>query len=87
MILGVFFWMIGSIWAGYFWITLLPILIYFFIALFIGIRMSKEKGVTPHRVAIAITICHWCYGAGMWRGLGRIISFRRFDSRPRGGRR
>jgi hypothetical protein len=87
MILSVFFWTVGTILTGYFWLAPLPIFIYLLMASIVGVRMSKERGVTPHRVAIALTICHWCYGAGMWRGLGRIITFRSFDSKPRGGRR
>jgi len=65
----------------------LPFIAYAITALLIGVRMSKSPGVTPHRVAIALTICHWCYGFGFWRGIGRVITFRKFDSRPRGGRR
>jgi hypothetical protein len=51
------------------------------------LRMSKERGVTPHRVAIAISICHWFYGFGFWRGILRITTFREFDAKPKGGRR
>lgn len=87
MVFGVFSWALGTIIFNRVWMLPIPFLVYPLMALLVGIRMSKERGVTPHRVAIAISICHWCYGTGLWRGFGRIISFRRFDSKPRGGRR
>ena len=31
------------------------------------------------------SICHWGYGVGFWRGIGRILTGRPFDTRP-GGR-
>lgn len=72
---------------GVWYLSLLPFVPYIAGALAIGLRMSKERGVTPHRVAIAISICHWCYGFGFWRGVLRILSFRKFDAKPKGGRR
>ncbi len=46
-------------------------------------RLSRERGVAPHRAPCALTICHWCYGAGLWRGVDRIVTGRPFDNRPR----
>jgi GT2 family glycosyltransferase len=45
-------------------------------------RLSDGPGVAPHRAAAALAICHWGYGLGFWRGIGRIASGRPFDSRP-----
>jgi hypothetical protein len=45
-------------------------------------RLSRERGVTPHRVAMALAICHWTYGAGFWRGMWRAARGRPFDTRP-----
>ena len=87
MVLATFLWILGSIYVGCSWLAPLPLAVYSILALLIGFRMSKERGVTPHRVATAISICHWCYGTGLWRGFGRIVLFRGFDSKPRGGRR
>ena len=65
----------------------IPFIAYLIVVLIIGFRMSNIRGVTPHRVAIAISICHWCYGLGFWCGVGRIVTFRKFDLRPKSGRR
>jgi succinoglycan biosynthesis protein ExoA len=47
-------------------------------------RLSDEPGVSPHRVAAALAVCHWSYGIGFWSGVGRIIRRRPFDTRPGG---
>jgi len=80
-------WVVLSVLVGCAWVAPLPFAAYILAATLIGIRMSTERGVTPHRVAIALSICHWCYGVGFSRGIGRIVTRREFDSRPRGGRR
>ena len=72
---------------GVWYLSPLPFVGYLAAALAIGLRMSKERGVPPISVAVAITICHWCYGFGFWRGVLRILSFRKFDAKPKGGRR
>jgi len=87
MILAVALSVAGSITFGYPWLSPVPFVVYVIAALIIGFRMSRERGVTPHRVAMALAICHWCYGLGFWRGVGRIVTFRRFDNSPKGGRR
>ncbi len=46
-------------------------------------RMGEDQGVAPHRAFAALAICHWGYGLGFWRGIGRILSGRSFDTRPR----
>ena len=48
--------------------------------------MADDPGVAPHRAFGALAICHWGYGLGFWRGLGRILTGRPFDARPRNGR-
>ena len=53
----------------------------------LALRMSKGPGLAPHRLLAALAICHWGYGAGLWRGVGRIVTGRPFDQRPRAGRR
>lgn len=63
--------------------AVLPVLAYLFGASVVAGRLSRERGVAPHRALGALAICHWCYGAGLWRGLGRIITGRPFDSRPK----
>jgi glycosyltransferase involved in cell wall biosynthesis len=80
-------WVVVTLATGNVLLLPLPFLAYIGAVSVIGIKMSKVRGVTPHRVAIAITICHWCYGFGFWRGVGRIITFRKFDLRPKSGRR
>jgi hypothetical protein len=87
MVLLCILWIPMTIVFGIWYLSLLPFIAYAFAVLAIGLRMSKERGVTPHRVATAISICHWCYGFGFWRGFFRIITFRKFDAKPKGGRR
>lgn len=87
MVLASILWIPLTIIPGVIWLAPLPFILYTLAITTIGVRMSRTRGVTPHRVAIAMTICHWCYGFGFWRGVGRIITLRKFDNRPRGGRR
>ena len=87
MVLLCILWIPITIVFGVWYLSLLPFVAYIASALAIGLRMSKERGVTPHRVALTISICHWCYGFGFWRGVLRILSFRKFDTKPKGGRR
>lgn len=62
--------------------ALLPLIAYLMGASAVAGRLSGERGVAPHRAFGALTICHWCYGVGLWQGLGRIVTGRPFDSRP-----
>ena len=80
-------WVVLTLLTFNFLLFPLPFIAYLAAILIIGFRMSNVRGVTPHRVAIAISICHWCYGFGFWRGVGRIVTFRKFDLRPKSGRR
>jgi hypothetical protein len=65
------------------WSALLPIVVYAGGAAAVGIRLSRQRGVTPHRAGVAMAICHWGYGVGLWRGVARILTGRPFDTRPR----
>lgn len=51
-----------------------------------GLSLGRSEGVAPHRAALATAICHWSYGIGFWRGVGRVIVGRGFDNRPMGHR-
>ena len=87
MVAGTFAWVLLMLITGNILLLPIPFITYLVAALVIGFKMSKVRGVTPHRVAISLSICHWCYGLGFWRGVGRIITFRKFDLRPKSGRR
>ena len=63
--------------------ALLPLVAYTVGAAILAGRLSRERGVAPHRAFGALCICHWWYGAGLWRGLGRIVTGRPFDNRPK----
>lgn len=52
----------------------------------VGVRLSGETGVAAHRAFGAVEICHWSYGAGWLAGVGRVVTGRGFDRRPRRGR-
>jgi glycosyltransferase involved in cell wall biosynthesis len=53
----------------------------------LALRLADdEPGVAPHRAAATLAICHWGYGLGFWRGVGRIVRGRPFDVRPRARR-
>lgn len=49
----------------------------------VALRLGRAPGVAPHRVLAALSICHWSYGLGFLAGLGRIVTGRQFDIRPR----
>ncbi|MGI9602340.1 MAG: glycosyltransferase family 2 protein, partial [Acidimicrobiales bacterium] len=49
----------------------------------IGLRLGRHNSVAPHRAAGAIVICHWSYGAGFLRGLGRWLTGRGFETSRR----
>lgn len=67
-------------------LAVLPMLGYTTVAGGLAVRMGAEPGVAPHRAFLALSVCHWGYGLGFWRGIGRIVRGRPFDSRPRGHR-
>jgi GT2 family glycosyltransferase len=52
----------------------------------VAIRLSRSRGVATQRALGALAICHWGYGLGFWWGIGRIVTGRPFDTRPRGHR-
>lgn len=61
----------------------LPAVVYTLGAGVAAFRLARAQGVTPHRAFAAMAICHWSYGAGLWRGLWRIVSGRPFDICPK----
>jgi glycosyltransferase involved in cell wall biosynthesis len=63
-----------------------PLLAYLAGAGAVAGRLSRDPGVAPHRAFMALSICHWAYGLGFWRGIGRILANRPFDSLPKGSR-
>jgi succinoglycan biosynthesis protein ExoA len=67
-------------------VALAPLVAYAAAATGAGWRFGADPGVAPHRAAAAMAICHWTYGAGFWAGVGRVLTRRPFDTRPRRGR-
>jgi glycosyltransferase involved in cell wall biosynthesis len=67
-------------------VALLPLAGYAGSALVVGTQLGDDPGVAPHRAAAVLAICHWGYGIGFWRGVGRIVAGRPFDARPVRGR-
>jgi succinoglycan biosynthesis protein ExoA len=63
------------------WIPL-PVVVYALGAGMAARRLARAPGVTPHRAFAVMAICHWSYGAGLWRGVWRIVRRRPFDVRP-----
>jgi succinoglycan biosynthesis protein ExoA len=61
----------------------LPVLVYALGAGLASGRLARGPGVTPHRAFTVMSICHWSYGAGLWRGVWRVITRRPFDVRPK----
>lgn len=51
-----------------------------------ALAVGTDPGVAPHRAATAFGICHWAYGLGFLNGMGRILTGRPFDHRPRRSR-
>ncbi len=51
-----------------------------------ALRLGRQPGVAPHRALAVGLVCHWSYGIGFWRGIGRLVAGRSFDSRPKGHR-
>jgi len=87
MVLSCLLWAIAALWIGMPLLIALPFFIYAIAAILVGIKLSKKQKSDARLVALALSICHWCYGVGFWRGVFRIITFRKFDTRPKGGRR
>jgi GT2 family glycosyltransferase len=52
----------------------------------VALRLGEDPGVAPHRAFAVLQICHWSYGVGFWRGALRLVTGRRFDTRPSGHR-
>jgi GT2 family glycosyltransferase len=64
-----------------------PIAIYALAAAGATTSMARAPGVSAPHAFAAMTTCHWAYGLGFWRGVGRLVTRRGFDARPRRGRR
>jgi len=63
-----------------------PVVAYVTSAGLVALRLGDQPGVAPHRALGALSVCHWAYGLGFWAGIGRIVTGRPFDTRPRRGR-
>ncbi len=87
MVMSTLVWIIGAIFFGQTLLAALPLCLYAIAAAVIGLQMGKKQECKPHLVAYALSICHWCYGFGFWRGVFRIVTFRKFDTKPKNGRR
>jgi hypothetical protein len=87
MVMSTLIWIIGAILLGRTFLAALPLGLYAIAASAIGLQMGKKQECKPHLVAYALSICHWCYGFGFWRGIFRIVTMRKFDAKPKGGRR
>lgn len=63
-----------------------PIAVWLALVGITGLRLSSQPGVRAHQAAGALAICHWSYGVGFWRAVGRVALRRPFETRPRGHR-
>lgn len=57
-----------------------------FASLAIARRTAKETDADTARCFVAIEAMHWCFGAGFWRGIGRVLLGRPFVTNPSGHR-
>jgi len=80
-------WVAATIYLGMPYVAIAPIFLYAVGAFCVGLKLRKAGHVSTRQVALVIAICHWCYGFGFWRGIFRIATFRKFDTRPKNGRR
>jgi len=46
----------------------------------------SDRSLFPNSV-LAVLICHWSYAFGFFQGIGRVLSRRSFDVKPKGGGR
>ncbi|MCU1358519.1 MAG: glycosyl transferase [Acidimicrobiales bacterium] len=51
-----------------------------------AMKIGRKPGVAPHRAFAVLAICHWSYGLGFWKGIGRLLVGKGFDTRPQGHR-
>ena len=65
----------------------LPFVLYLSAAIGISMWLGRDQIGSRFRISVALSICHWTYGFGFLRGILRIVTFRKFDSRPKNGRR
>ena len=86
MVAGAATWALAFGARGRWLIALAPVAGYAAGTATVAMKIGDQPGVAPHRAFLALTVCHWGYGLGFWRGVGRILTGRPFDSRPRGHR-
>jgi succinoglycan biosynthesis protein ExoA len=87
MVLITVLWCVGAVFLQNPLWAFLPFLVYLVPVVGLSTRMAKNSETSSLRIASAFAICHWTYGAGFWRGVIRFVSFRKFDSKPKKGRR
>lgn len=63
-------------------VAVAPVAAYVAGAGWVALRLGDRPGVAPHRAFGALSVCHWAYGLGVWAGVLRIVTGRRFDTRP-----
>ena len=67
-------------------VATLPLIGYAGAAVVGASTIARAPGVRLRHAATAIALCHWGYGLGFWRGIGRIVTGRPFDAHPSGHR-
>lgn len=82
MVLAAAVWSLGALVRRRPATAVLPYVAYAAGALAVGERLARRRAASPASTALALAICHWSYGLGFVRGLGRIASGRPFTARP-----
>lgn len=87
MVAGSALWTLVALRRGQGRRAVLPYLAYALGAAGVSVRLSRSApDASPSRVFAALSIIQWTYGAGLLRGLGRLLLGRPRVGRPGGGR-
>lgn len=86
MVAGVAVVALGASVCGRPGLGLAPVVLYGAGAGAAAAHIGRAPGVAPHRALLALSICHWSYGLGFWRGIGWALRGRPFENRPGGHR-
>ena len=87
MVLSCMVWVLTTFWLNALFLTPIPFAFYVIFAIGAALLLTRDKKSTVPQTALALSICHWAYGFGFWRGILRIASLRKFDSKPKNSRR
>lgn len=76
-------WLVTFLLLGQFGLAFLPIGFYLLASMAAAVFLTRRTPSLWWRTALALVVIHWSYGFGFLRGIGKALTGRKFDTKPR----